>query len=69
MHGVREIAVQNLRSRNPHLPPLTSTHLHTNNHLQGNLVKILLHTKATRYLDFKAVDGSFVVKKGAVCKV
>jgi len=35
----------------------------------GNLVKILLHTKATRYLDFKAVDGSFVVKKGQVCKI
>ena len=32
-------------------------------------MKILLHTKATRYLDFKAVDGRFVVKKGAVCKV
>mmetsp|Transcript_42788 Transcript_42788/g.114903 ORF Transcript_42788/g.114903 Transcript_42788/m.114903 type:complete len:466 (+) Transcript_42788:295-1692(+) len=35
----------------------------------GNLVKILLHTKATRYLDFKAVEGSYVVKKGTVCKI
>lgn len=30
----------------------------------GNLVKILLHTKVTRYLDFKVIDGSFVVKDG-----
>jgi len=35
----------------------------------GNLVKILLHTKVTRYLDFKSVDGSFVVKAGKVHKV
>ena len=35
----------------------------------GNLVKILLHTKVTRYLDFKSIDGSFVVKKGKVHKV
>ena len=32
----------------------------------GNLVKILLHTKVTRYLDFKAIDGSFVYKNGKV---
>lgn len=35
----------------------------------GNLVKILLHTKTTRYLDFKAIDGSFVYKSGKVHKV
>ena len=35
----------------------------------GNLVKILLHTKVTRYLDFKSIDGSFVVKAGKVHKV
>lgn len=35
----------------------------------GNLVKILLHTKVTRYLDFKTIDGSFVVKQGKVHKV
>jgi Rab GDP dissociation inhibitor len=35
----------------------------------GNLVKILLHTKVTRYLDFKSIDGSFVVKGGKVHKV
>jgi len=35
----------------------------------GNLVKILLHTKVTRYLEFKSVDGSYVVKGGKVLKV
>jgi len=28
----------------------------------GELVKLLIHTKVTRYLDFKVVDGSFVAK-------
>jgi len=35
----------------------------------GNLVKLLLHTQVTRYLQFKSVAGSFVVKDGAVHKV
>jgi len=35
----------------------------------GKLVKILLHTKVTRYLEFKSVDGSYVTKKGKVHKV
>ena len=37
----------------------------------GKMVKILLHTKVTRYLEFKAVSGSFVAKgsTGAVNKV
>jgi Rab GDP dissociation inhibitor len=35
----------------------------------GNLVKILLHTKVTRYLEFKSVDGSYVFKGGKVLKV
>jgi len=35
----------------------------------GNLVKVLLHTKVTRYLDFKSVLGSYVVKDGKVHKV
>ena len=35
----------------------------------GNLIKILLHTKVTRYLDFKSIDGSFVVKSGKINKV
>lgn len=35
----------------------------------GNLVKILLHTKVTRYLEFKSVDGSYVFKNGKVQKV
>lgn len=35
----------------------------------GNLVKILLKTKVTRYLDFKSVMGSYVVKDAKVHKV
>lgn len=35
----------------------------------GNLVKILMHTKVTRYLDFKLVAGSYVFRDGKVCKV
>lgn len=35
----------------------------------GNLVKILLHTKVTRYLEFKSVDGSYVFKNRRVQKV
>lgn len=35
----------------------------------GNLVKILLHTKVTRYLEFKNIDGSYVFKDGKVQKV
>jgi len=35
----------------------------------GNLVKILLHSKVTRYLDFKSIDGSYVWKDAKVQKV
>ena len=35
----------------------------------GKLVKILLHTKVTRYLEFKSVDGSYVFHDGKVQKV
>ena len=35
----------------------------------GKLVKILLHTKVTRYLEFKSVDGSYVFKDNRVQKV
>jgi len=35
----------------------------------GILVKMLIHTDVTRYLDFKSVDGSYVVKSGKVHKV
>jgi Rab GDP dissociation inhibitor len=35
----------------------------------GNLVKILLHTKVTRYLEFKSVDGSYVFKDSKIQKV
>ena len=35
----------------------------------GNLVKVLLHTKVTKYLEFKSVTGSFVAKGGKPYKV
>jgi len=36
----------------------------------GNLTKVLLHTKVTKYLEFKSCDGSFVYNKsGKVLKV
>jgi len=35
----------------------------------GKLVKMLLHTKTTHYLEFKQIDGSFVFKKGDIHKV
>ncbi|GAB4814512.1 hypothetical protein N2152v2_001558 [Parachlorella kessleri] len=35
----------------------------------GNLVKVLIHTDVTKYLEFKAVDGSYVMNKGRVEKV
>uniref|UniRef100_A0A667Z0J9 Rab GDP dissociation inhibitor n=1 Tax=Myripristis murdjan TaxID=586833 RepID=A0A667Z0J9_9TELE len=35
----------------------------------GQLVRMLLITEVTRYLDFKVIEGSFVYKKGAIHKV
>ncbi|XP_076614293.1 rab GDP dissociation inhibitor beta [Chaetodon auriga] len=35
----------------------------------SELVKILVHTEVTRYLDFKVVEGSYVYKAGKVHKV
>ncbi|CAD7696997.1 unnamed protein product [Ostreobium quekettii] len=35
----------------------------------GQLVRVLIRTTVTRYLEFKAVDGSYVVNKGKVNKV
>lgn len=35
----------------------------------GKLVKMLLHTKVTRYLEFKNVDGSYFYKSGKIHKV
>lgn len=32
----------------------------------GTLVRVLIHTDVTKYLYFKAVDGSFVFNKGKV---
>jgi Rab GDP dissociation inhibitor len=35
----------------------------------GKLVKILLHTDVTRYLEFKSVEGSYVSKSSKISKV
>nr|GMC80501.1 guanosine nucleotide diphosphate dissociation inhibitor At5g09550 [Ipomoea batatas] len=35
----------------------------------GTLVRVLIHTDVTKYLTFKAVDGSFVYNKGKIYKV
>ena len=35
----------------------------------GTLVKMLLHTKVTRYLEFKSMDASYVYRNGKVLKV
>jgi len=35
----------------------------------GNLTKMLLHTKVTRYLEFKSIDGSYVYKDAKILKV
>ncbi len=35
----------------------------------GKLVRVLLHTDVVKYLEFKAVDGSYVMSKGKVQKV
>lgn len=37
--------------------------------LTGQLVKMLLFTEVTRYLDFKVTEGSFVYKGGKIYKV
>ncbi|TRY63221.1 hypothetical protein TCAL_11314 [Tigriopus californicus] len=36
----------------------------------GQLVKLLIHTGVTRYLEFKSIEGSYVMgKSGKICKV
>lgn len=35
----------------------------------GQLVKILVHTEVTRYVDFKVVEGSYIFKAGKAHKV
>ncbi|XP_027201068.1 GDP dissociation inhibitor [Dermatophagoides pteronyssinus] len=35
----------------------------------GQLVKLLLHTGVTRYLEFKSIEGSYVYKGGKIYKV
>ena len=38
-------------------------------HFVGQLVKILIHTGVTRYLEFKSIEGSYVYKGGKIHKV
>ena len=49
----------------------TQTHTGTKTHtrLAGQLVKLLIHTGVTRYLEFKSVEGSYVYKGGKIYKV
>ena len=35
----------------------------------GQVVKMLLFTKVTRYLDFRVTEGRFVYKRGKIYKV
>lgn len=35
----------------------------------GELVKTLIHTDVTRYLEFKQISGSFVYREGSISKV
>ena len=35
----------------------------------GPMVKMLIHTGVTRYLEFKSIEGSYVYKGGKVYKV
>lgn len=35
----------------------------------GSLVKLLIHTGVTRYLEFKSIEGSYVYKSGKISKV
>lgn len=35
----------------------------------GQLVKMLMYTEVTRYVDFKMIEGSYVYKAGKVHKV
>lgn len=37
--------------------------------LSGQLVRMLLITQVTRYLDFKVIEGSYVYKGGKIYKV
>merc|ERR1712196_393525 len=35
----------------------------------GKLVKMLIHTKVTRYLEFRSLDASYVYRNGKIYKV
>lgn len=35
----------------------------------GSMVKLLIHTGVTRYLEFKSIEGSYVLKGGKVPRI
>ena len=37
--------------------------------ISGQLVKLLIHTGVTRYLEFKSIEGSYVLRNNKVHKV
>ena len=45
--------------------PLLSFKTHPWSFPPGQLVKLLIHSGVTRYLEFKSVEGSYVYKKGS----
>ena len=54
------------------MPVLVREHLsllHTQHASSLLQVRVLVHTDVTKYLEFKAVDGSYVLSKGRVEKV
>ena len=61
--------LSHISDRAPLYPLRTLLHAAARRRAAGKLVKILLHTQVTRYLDFKNIDGSFVSKGGKVFKV
>lgn len=47
---------------NRHVKPESRRFLMAN----GSMVKLLIHTGVTRYLEFKSIEGSYVLKGGKV---
>lgn len=59
-----------LGSRTPPCHPCHARALHAQFMMaNGKLVRVLLHTDVVKYLEFKAVDGSYVLSKGKIHKV
>ena len=55
MYGIAKARKQEATSSSQSCPPMQ--------------VRVLVHTDVTKYLEFKGVDGSFVLSKGRVEKV